>query len=793
MWTRSALVLLLALGAGCHRRAGARPRGHIAPLAADRLAVHADGARGDLALRDAAGATLTVSTGETLPGHRPLRGAVVDARPDGDDAPDPLLWWRPAVIDPRGAARPLLASSVRAVRCGRGHGVEVRGDVGDARIVHRVCALGDGRFRAVTEVAGLPAGHALGDEINPGSATVLVQGRGQGWEGEVPTRTVILAERGVALVFASTSDALARRGLVHIAAETFPAPVRWSTTGARWTRTLQVLRGDALDALAHVHPTSPAVQLASPGAGSTVEWLGDDDEVLAEAALDGPRALRFPPGAPARLRVRDPWGVATPVLAGTGEVALPAIASQPLRIVVEGEVPAHALLHRLDGPDPVLRLPSGAPGATAGRSVYLPHGDATVRVAPGRYRVTVSRGTGWTLSAQEVTVADAPVEHRVTLRAVVDATRWAAADLHLHAAPSPDSRVSLDERVMSLACNGIDLGVATDHNRITDYRPALARTGLAPWLAVVAGDEVTSAGASLWGHFNAFPLAVPEGAGERGALPYFDREPAQLFAGARAAGARVIQVNHPRMPPRIGYFDLAGLDADTGVARTEIAPDFDAVEAHNGIWLEQPARVREGLRDVIALARRGIRATATGNSDSHRLLLEEAGYPRTWARVPAEPRETLGARVIEAVRQGDVTVSAGPLVEVTVDGDHPGAVLGPRASVRVSVTVIAPAWVPVERVEVWRDDVAVHTVDVPPNPVDGVRWQGVFDVPVTADAAVLVWVEAQTPLPDVLPYRDARAIGFSSPVWIDADGDGRVRLPPRARPASAPGSTAAAP
>ena len=49
MSTRRALVLLLALSAGCHRRAPARPRGSVAPLAADRLAVHADGARGDLA------------------------------------------------------------------------------------------------------------------------------------------------------------------------------------------------------------------------------------------------------------------------------------------------------------------------------------------------------------------------------------------------------------------------------------------------------------------------------------------------------------------------------------------------------------------------------------------------------------------------------------------------------------------------------------------------------------------------------------------------------------------------
>jgi hypothetical protein len=340
--------------------------------------------------------------------------------------------------------------------------------------------------------------------------------------------------------------------------------------------------------------------------------------------------------------------------------------------------------------------------------------------------------------------------------------------------------VSLEERVMSLACNGVHLGVATDHNRITDYAPALARTGLGAWLTVVSGDEITSAGAALWGHFNAFPLATPWGAPDRGALPYFDREPAQLFAAARSAGARVIQVNHPRMPPRIGYFDLAGLDPDTGASRVPIAADFDAVEAHNGIWLEQPGRVREGLRDVIALARRGIRATATGNSDSHRLLLEEAGYPRTWARVPVAPRETLAARVIDAVRRGDVTVSAGPLVDVTVDGARPGTVLRARGVVRVRVEVTAPAWVPVERVEIWRDDVVVHSVPVSAGDANGVRWRGEVEVTVDADASIVAWAEAATPLPDVLPYRDARAIGFSSPVWVDADGDGAVRIPPRA-------------
>ena len=47
---------------------------------------------------------------------------------------------------------------------------------------------------------------------------------------------------------------------------------------------------------------------------------------------------------------------------------------------------------------------------------------------------------------------------------------------------------------------------------------------------------------------------------------------------------------------------------------------FDAVEAFNGIWLETPAKIREGAIDLVGLARRGLRVTATGNSDSHRLV-----------------------------------------------------------------------------------------------------------------------------------------------------------------------------
>lgn len=45
------------------------------------------------------------------------------------------------------------------------------------------------------------------------------------------------------------------------------------------------------------------------------------------------------------------------------------------------------------------------------------------------------------------------------------------------------------------------------------------------------------------------------------------------------------------------------------------------------------------------------------------------------------------------------------------------------------------------------------------------------------DAVVAVWAEAWTPLPDVVPYERALSIGFTGPVYVDGDHDGRILVP----------------
>ena len=104
------------------------------------------------------------------------------------------------------------------------------------------------------------------------------------------------------------------------------------------------------------------------------------------------------------------------------------------------------------------------------------------------------------------------------------------------------------------------------------------------------------------------------------------------------------------------------------------------------------------------------------------------------------------------------------------------------ARVRVHVRVSAPAWVPVEHVELWVDDAVALRVAVTAPATDGVRYEGDHTLTLTGDAMVLAWADATEPLRHVLPLARAVPIGFSGPVWVDANGDGAVRVPARVRP-----------
>jgi len=570
--------------------------------------------------------------------------------------------------------------------------------------------------------------------------------------GDVPpggsltfSRELIVVEGGLA-----PAAELAFRALGHkvgrVVGHIEPTPA-WATIEARYPDGKPALAVRASADGKYDLPLPPGdyvLKLHAPG--------GEDEQrVHVEAGAMASAQLLAP--APGRLsfRITDPLG--TPV---------------PARVLVRGIAPT---------PDPVLG--SVEMGSGVQNVLYLRDGVAEVDVRPGKYRVTVSRGPEYSLLDEQVEVSAAAgrAVHAV-LERTVDTRGWIACDFHLHAGPSHDSNVSLEDRVLSLVAEGVEFAVATDHDHITDYAPAVERLEMQREIATARGIEITTLN---WGHFNAYPLPL-------GIEPFShsDHPPSELFAAVRARAPRaVIQVNHPRMPA-VGYFNRIELDSSTGQAASENASlEFDAIEVVNGYDLEAPAFIQQNLREYFALLNFGRRYTATGSSDSHRLVINWAGYPRTYVRVPNDEAGAVDPNdVARAVLAGQVQVSNGIFLALAVNGTAgPGeTVIGRRAT--ISLEARAPSWVDVSGIELWVNGALVDTAPTPARrePAKNFVWHTELDL--DRDSWIVVVARGERPMSAVFDRRRVLPFAFTNPVFVDADEDG-VFTPPAAEEVAA--------
>ena len=394
-------------------------------------------------------------------------------------------------------------------------------------------------------------------------------------------------------------------------------------------------------------------------------------------------------------------------------------------------------------------------------------GRAEAQVRPGKYRVTVSRGPAYALDQHEVELLPGQLTRvGARLSRVLPANGRVAADLHVHAQGSVDSDVRLEDRAASFAAEGVDFLAMTEHNFVEDLQPVIDGMGLTDFLRATPGIELTSLEA---GHWNAYPLAFDAGSATHGSFPWFRRLPQALFDDLRARGKygpedTVVQVNHPRDAIQ-GYFNSYGVSGDEltgdlvrdapGKAGT-FAPngpgfgpgtfslDFDAIEILTGkrfdlmhtfhvpdpnpercdvpapravCKLPPGAVVRDStgavafpgaVEDWEHLLDLGRRVTAVGNSDSHKLLDGEGGYPRNLVDLGHDfsgAGQLDDREVARAIKAGRVSVTTAPQVTLTVvtpAGEVPvGSVVQPDSAgtVLVHLVVEAAPWVDVTRAQ----------------------------------------------------------------------------------------------
>lgn len=514
-------------------------------------------------------------------------------------------------------------------------------------------------------------------------------------------------------------------------------------------------------------------KLAPPQAWATISARHPDGRVVLSVTADADGSYELPlPAGEYRFVLQAPGGGDEEVVS-VGEGARVGLRLVPPR---PGTL-SYSITDELQQPLPgrlVIRgvPPTGNPELVPGpgeagskNMLYSLTGTGSVQLPAGRYDVLATRGPEYSLARQELEVsAELGAAFRAELTRVVDTSGYLAADFHLHASPSKDSDVSLNDRVLTLAAEGVELAAATDHNHVSDYGGPIKAQRLEGKLAFLPGVEITTPG---WGHFNAYPyspsLELP---------PSQDASPLEIFSVVRArAPHAVLQVNHPRMPG-VGYFNRGELDTRTGIAEApEFSFAFDALEVSNGFDLEDPKVLERNLREWFELTNVGHRYTAVGNSDSHRVVFQWAGWPRTYVRVPDQnPAQVAELDVTRALVGGHALVSCGIFVLPLANGSAgPGdTVQGSRVSLALSLR--APEWIDVSRVEVYANGVKVEERKRAP-PFAASTWNLQLDLDFKADTAIVVVARGDKFMNEVLPGKWIKPFGFSNPIWVDADAD----------------------
>ncbi len=450
-------------------------------------------------------------------------------------------------------------------------------------------------------------------------------------------------------------------------------------------------------------------------------------------------------------------------------------------------------------------------------AVWVLDGEGTISLDAGRYTFVATRGIRDAVHVVEVDL-QGDVDVELELPRVVDTPGVLSADLHVHTAASYDGYTPHRARLASIATSGVDLVAIADHNRIA-HLDALnaAFGGEAARPLLVPGVEADLRGREDknwdWGHLTAWPVAGTASPPSR-----WPKSVAHAIVSWRKRQVRnphpatgedlFLTLAHPRgIVFRAGgrskdrawaLFNNVGYDRDVPVGRGDnawmtepwkdsavTAMDFDAVEVVNRMGLGKYREVRE---DWFALLSQGHFLTGMGNSDSHATAVELVGWPQNLVSGALDATGEVDLEALmQACREGRVSVSTGPVIELELVSVHGTAGAGELLRtggepVQARVRVRAAPWVPVHELRLVQDGQVVHRVDLGGRSSDdGPPFDHVSTF--TLDPARDSWLLAEAGWPDRLDDQNVGGtyavvasgyvpFAFTNPVRLDVDGDG---------------------
>jgi hypothetical protein len=411
-------------------------------------------------------------------------------------------------------------------------------------------------------------------------------------------------------------------------------------------------------------------------------------------------------------------------------------------------------------------------------NVYTLNGKVSIGIPAGQY--TIYAGRGFEYSVDSIQLVIKPGEHlrrKFVIYQEVSTEGWISADTHIHTYTySGHGDATIEERALSIAGEGIELPVITDHNIKIDIVPVMKSLGVNRYCTPVMGMEFTT----NLGHFNIFPVETGTPVPEYKQLKDWNN----LNNLVNPAENMVVILNHAR-DIHAGFrpFDPKRHLAIAGVSMDGWKFPANAMEVINSGSLQ--TSMFRLYQDWFGMMNRGHFLPPVGSSDSHDVSRYLVGQARTY--IIGEDKKPDQINVNEATKnfqEGKVAVSLGLFTKIKVNNKYGAGELVPASDqVTVSVQVLGPGWTKADRISLYANGKKIREAMITNGNVPGLKWKGDWVLPKFKNDVFLVAVAEglykYLPFwPLVKPYQPTSdkwtpaVMGSTGAVWIDSDDDG---------------------
>ena len=411
--------------------------------------------------------------------------------------------------------------------------------------------------------------------------------------------------------------------------------------------------------------------------------------------------------------------------------------------------------------------------------VYTATGKAALNLPAGTYKMYVGRGFEYGIDSTNFVIKRGERLKKIfRIKKEVPTEGWVSSDTHIHTLThSGHGDATIEERAITIAGEGIELPVATDHNIHVDFGPAANLTGVRDYFTPIVGDELTT----KFGHFNLFETDITATPVDHNVKDWND----VTLKIQDTGNDKVIILNHARdVHNNFRPFGLGRHLSSAGISVGNWHVPANAMEVVNSG--SQQSNFMNLYHDWFGMLNHGVFLTPVGSSDSHDVNRYIVGQGRTYIQVDdRDPGKIDIAAAIKNFRDGKVLVSLGLITKITVNNRYgPGELVAFANNLTVGIEVFGPAWTNADRVSLFANGIKIREASIQNSGAGSQKWKGSWDIPLPKHDIFLVAI-AEGPgdigpyWPIAKPYQPSstdwtpRLIGSTGAVWIDADNNKR--------------------